>query len=176
MRSALFINEKGEKTMKKTTKLLSLLLAVCMLVGIVPLAANGTYATASVNLNYHFGEADNLNSTVASISAYSAVATWEDENGQPYQTPWSARKGDEYHAFIMVAPKDGFELANNLTVKFNGVTITHNAYNNYTENTYCWKEMGTKIELHVAFRYLSADTFGDYSASISTSMPTLNST
>lgn len=156
--------------MKKTTKLISLLLAVVLVIGIVPLSAGAVVQTHNARLDYHFDEGDKLDFSVPSSAPFTATVTWKDKDGQVYPAGWSARTQDEYHAFIMLTPKSGYEFADDIAVVFNGLSIQHNAYNNDNENTYCWKEMSTKIELHVAFRYLSADTFGDYSASISTSM------
>ena len=157
--------------MKKTTKLISLLLAVVLVIGIVPFTASaGTTQINSATFTHHFDEGDALDFQVGLGWPYTVDVRWEDENGQPYPSGWTVRSVDEYHLYLKLTPKEGKSFADTVNVLFNGVNIQSNAYNNYNENTYCWKEMNTKIELHVAFRYLSVNTYDNYGGSINTSM------
>lgn len=147
--------------MKKTTKLLSLLLAVVMLIGMVPLAASAEANIGSVGLAYHFANGQMMNYQPQVSAIYTATKVeWEAaHDGQPFSNnECKANKFTDWAGYIMTVTlkaNSGYKFSNSTTMFFNGVKLDYRAPFN-AENQYNVYNSGGNnyLKFTVTFRYL----------------------
>ena len=152
--------------MKKSFKLLSLLLAVVMLVCIIPISSNAAIIK-NVNLNYHFRSSAQVRYST-SFYSYTVSTKWYNYNHYQYSDPFYANKSATYYAVVTVSLKSGNVFSDDTSVTFNDVILTES--NDLDINTYRYINDGNELELKVLFRYLTVDVNESYSDDIDKSV------
>ena len=165
--------------MKRTIKILSLVLAVVMLVSIIPLSASATTTEiGSVSLRYNFDEGDvislsknNFDSGTSDCFTLNKVE-WEDANCQGLSTTYRAdNKADPegYKLTVELKANANCEFSSSVSVRVNGVSLTKKAPN-ITENQFkVYKVVGKDdhyLQFTVNYRYLFVDTFVSYGSQL----------
>ena len=152
--------------MKKSFKLLSLVLAVVMLVCIIPISSNAAIIK-NVNLNYHFRSSAQVRYST-SFYSYTVSTKWYNYNHYQYSDPFYANKSATYYAVVTVSLKSGNVFSDDTSVTFNDVILTES--NDLDINTYRYINDGNELELKVLFRYLTVDVNESYSDDIDKSV------
>ena len=152
--------------MKKSLRLLSLVLAVVMLVCIIPISSSATQIK-SINLNYHFKHSNSIRFSTFYYS-YTVDSKWYNEKQQEYTGTFYANKKKTYTAVVLISLKSGNVFADDTTVKFNGVSLAESS--SLEENTFRYINDNNDIELKIAFRYLGANVNAPYSDDIDSSV------
>lgn len=152
--------------MKKSFKLLSLVLAVVMMICIIPISSNAAIIK-NVNLSYHFRELYSIKYSTFYYS-YSVSSKWYDEDFKKYEGTFYAREGRTYNAIILVSSNNDNIFSDEATIIFNGVTLTES--DSLEENTFRYINDKKDIELRVAYRQLSVDVNEPYTENIDTTV------
>ena len=116
--------------MKKSLKLLQLILALVMVVCIIPFNASAE-AIPNITLRYHFNEGQIINYNPADTSQYSVKEIeWADaDNGQPLSDQHVAKFEENYQLTVTLMAKGSYLFSSDDTeILFNGVRIYFNKF------------------------------------------------
>lgn len=141
--------------MKKSYKLLSLLLAVVMLMSIVvPMSASASTPINALSFNYSFENGERLNFSAADNNHVSLLqCNWVRGDGSKYfNDSLTANQNEQYELFFQVEPDEGYNIINNLqSCTFNGVSLSKNA----ALPLGSFRQMGdNSVQVRVQFSYL----------------------
>ena len=141
--------------MKQSHRLLSLLLAVVMLIGIaMPMGADALTPISTLTFNYSFEEGERLHFSAGAGNHVSLLqCDWRyDDSNRYFNDSLTANQKEQYELFFQVQPEDGYAIINNLqSCTFNGVSLSKNA----ALPLGSFRQMGdNSVQVRVRFSYL----------------------